>query len=63
MPVGTQGTVKGLLPDAVAATGAAIIHANTDHALPRPGPARVAQVGGLNQWTRGQGALLPATRL
>ena len=29
MPVGTQGTIKGVLPDHVAATGSQIILANT----------------------------------
>ena len=31
MPVGTQGTVKGLMPEAVAATGAEIVLGNTYH--------------------------------
>ena len=37
MPVGTQGSVKGLTPDQVAATGSQIILANTYHLMLRPG--------------------------
>ena len=37
MPVGTQGTIKGVLPDHVAATGSQIILANTYHLMLRPG--------------------------
>src|ERR1700759_3703754 len=36
MPVGTQGTVKGLTPDHIAATGAQIVLANTYHLMLRP---------------------------
>jgi queuine tRNA-ribosyltransferase len=39
MPVGTAGTVKGLLPEQVAATGAEILLGNTYHLMLRPGPA------------------------
>ena len=38
MPVGTQGTVKGLTIDQVAATGAHMILGNTYHLALRPGP-------------------------
>ena len=34
MPVGTQATIKGLLPRDVAATGAQTILANTYHLMP-----------------------------
>src|SRR6187397_1448309 len=37
MPVGTQGSIKGVLPDHVAATGSQIILANTYHLMLRPG--------------------------
>ena len=47
MPVGTQGTVKGLMPDDVRATGAEIVLGNTYHLMLRPGPERVAALGGL----------------
>jgi queuine tRNA-ribosyltransferase len=48
MPVGTQGTVKGLLPEAVAATGAEIVLGNTYHLMLRPGAERIAALGGLH---------------
>ena len=46
MPVGTQGTIKGILPDHVAATGSQCILANTYHLMLRPGEKVVADVGG-----------------
>jgi queuine tRNA-ribosyltransferase len=46
MPVGTQGTVKGLMPEAVAATGAEIVLGNTYHLMLRPGAERIAALGG-----------------
>jgi queuine tRNA-ribosyltransferase len=55
MPVGTQGTVKGLMPEAVAATGAEIVLGNTYHLMLRPGAERIAALGGLQafmHWPR-----------
>ena len=43
MPVGTQATVKGLPPEAVRATGADIVLANTYHLMLRPGAERIAR--------------------
>ena len=37
MPVGTQGTVKGMFPDDIVQTGTQIILGNTYHLLLRPG--------------------------
>ena len=48
MPVGTQGTVKGLRPDDVRATGAEIVLGNTYHLMLRPGAERIAALGGLH---------------
>jgi queuine tRNA-ribosyltransferase len=48
MPVGTQGTVKGLMPEAVAETGAEIVLGNTYHLMLRPGAERIAALGGLH---------------
>jgi len=48
MPVGTAATVKGLHPEAVAETGAEIVLGNTYHLMLRPGPERVAALGGLH---------------
>src|SRR6266545_2796996 len=48
LPVGTQATVKGLAPEAVRATGADILLANTYHLMLRPGAERIAALGGLH---------------
>ncbi len=58
MPVGTQGSVKGLLPDSVAATGSQIILANTYHLLLRPGPQTVAALGDLHGFMGWGGPIL-----
>ncbi|MEO0477652.1 MAG: tRNA guanosine(34) transglycosylase Tgt [Planctomycetota bacterium] len=58
MPVGTQGTVKGLTPDQVRDTGAEIILGNTYHLMLRPGSDLIARQGGLQHWTRWQGPML-----
>jgi len=50
MPVGTQGTVKGLLPEALKEIGAQIILANTYHLYLRPGHKLVQQLGGLHKF-------------
>ncbi len=49
MPVGTAGTVKGMMPDAVAGTGAEILLGNTYHLMLRPGAERVERLGGLHR--------------
>lgn len=51
MPVGTRGTVKGILPALLAETGAQICLGNTYHLLLRPGPETVAALGGLQVFT------------
>ncbi|MGA9197295.1 MAG: tRNA-guanine transglycosylase, partial [Pseudolabrys sp.] len=48
MPVGTQGTVKGLTPEDVRGTGAEIVLGNTYHLMLRPGAERIAALGGLH---------------
>jgi queuine tRNA-ribosyltransferase len=58
MPVGTQGSVKGLSPDEVAATGARIVLGNTYHLWLRPGAERVAELGHLHGFTRWPHAML-----
>ncbi len=50
MPVGTQGTVKGLLPEALEEIGAQILLANTYHLYLRPGHDLVRQLGGLHRF-------------
>jgi queuine tRNA-ribosyltransferase len=58
MPVGTAATVKGLLPEQVAATGAQILLANTYHLMLRPGAERVAALGGLHRFMNWPGPIL-----
>ena len=50
MPVGTAATVKAMLPESVAATGADILLGNTYHLMLRPGAERVARLGGLHKF-------------
>lgn len=50
MPVGTAATVKGMLPEQVAETGAQILLGNTYHLMLRPGAERVATLGGLHKF-------------
>ena len=55
MPVGTAATVKAMLPESVAATGADTLLGNTYHLMLRPGAERVARLGGLHRlmnWDR-----------
>ena len=58
MPVGTQGTVKGLLPDQVAATGSQVILGNTYHLMLRPGERVVADLGDLHRFMAWPGPIL-----
>ena len=51
MPVGTQATVKGLSNRELVEIGSRIVLANTYHLLLRPGPERVARLGGLHGFT------------
>ena len=52
MPVGTTATVKALYLDQVRAAGADIILGNTYHLMLRPGPERMARLGGLHEFAR-----------
>lgn len=58
MPVATQGTVKGLTPAQVAATGAEIILANAYHLALRPGTALIREFGGLHAFMGWNGPIL-----
>lgn len=58
MPVGTQGTVKGVLPDHLTATGSQIILANTYHLMLRPGEKVVAALGDLHRFMCWPGPIL-----
>ena len=50
MPVGTAATVKAMLPESVAATGADILLGNTYHLMLRPTAERIARLGGLHRF-------------
>ncbi len=58
MPVGTAGTVKAMLPQSVAETGAQIVLGNTFHLMLRPGAERVASLGGLHKFMNWPGPIL-----
>ena len=58
MPVGTAGTVKGVLPEQVTASGAQILLGNTYHLMLRPGAERVAKLGGLHRFMNWPGPIL-----
>ncbi len=58
MPVGTAGTVKAMLPQSVAETGAEIVLGNTFHLMLRPGAERVARLGGLHKFMNWPGPIL-----
>lgn len=50
MPVGTQGTVKGVTPETLEAIGVQVILANAYHLYLRPGTEAVAELGGLHRF-------------
>src|ERR1041384_520353 len=58
MPVGTRGTVKGLLPEMVRRTGSQIVLSNTYHLLLRPGPDVVQKLGGVHKFMGWPGPIL-----
>ncbi len=58
MPVGTAATVKAMMPESVAATGADILLGNTYHLMLRPGAERVARLGGLHRFMNWAGPIL-----
>lgn len=58
MPVGTQGTIKGLTSEQVASLNCQIILGNTYHLGLRPGADLVAEMGGLHQFMKWPNNLL-----
>ncbi len=50
MPVGTAATVKAMHPQGVRALGADVVLGNTYHLMLRPGPERIATLGGLHHF-------------
>ncbi|MDP2062640.1 MAG: tRNA guanosine(34) transglycosylase Tgt [Phaeovulum sp.] len=58
MPVGTAATVKAMLPESVAATGADILLGNTYHLMLRPSAERIDRLGGLHRFMNWQRPIL-----
>ena len=58
MPVGTQGTVKGISPDELHALRAQIILGNTYHLFVRPGMEVMRHFGGLHHFMGWDGPIL-----
>ncbi|WP_445400206.1 tRNA guanosine(34) transglycosylase Tgt [Zobellella sp. An-6] len=58
MPVGTYGTVKGMTPEEVTATGAQILLGNTFHLWIRPGQEVMKLHGDLHDFMNWQGPIL-----
>jgi len=58
MPVGTRGTLRGLLPWDVADTGSQIVLGNTFHLMLRPGAEVVEKLGGLHRFMNWPGPIL-----
>src|SRR5690606_24412339 len=55
MPVGTAATVKAMMPESVAATGADVLLGNTYHLMLRPTAERIAALGGLHKFMNWHG--------
>ncbi|XP_071111660.1 queuine tRNA-ribosyltransferase catalytic subunit 1-like [Haliotis cracherodii] len=58
MPVGTQGTLKGLVPEQLAELDCKIMLGNTYHLGNRPGPELLEKAGGLHKFMNWDRALL-----
>ncbi len=58
MPVGTQATVKGILPRDLHEFGAEIVLANTYHLYIRPGERLIKELGGLHKFMNWDKAIL-----
>jgi queuine tRNA-ribosyltransferase len=58
MPVGTQGTIKGLTVSQVRETGSQMLLGNTYHLALRPGEETVAALGGLHRFMGWDGPIL-----
>lgn len=58
MPVGTNGTMKGLLPEQVEAAGCFLMLSNTYHLAIRPGAEVIKKSGGIHNFMRWRNAVL-----
>src|SRR5450759_1428578 len=58
MPVGTRGTVKGAMPEALRAIGAEVVLSNAYHLCLRPGADIVRDAGGIGRFCGGDRPML-----
>jgi len=58
MPVGTYGTVKGLTPRQLRASGVQMVLSNTYHLAQRPGVETVTRLGGIHRFMGWDGPIL-----
>ena len=58
MPVGTRGSVKGILPHMLAELGAQIVLNNTYHLMLRPGAETIQKLGGVHRFMNWAGPIL-----
>ncbi|MEI6158023.1 MAG: tRNA guanosine(34) transglycosylase Tgt, partial [Atribacterota bacterium] len=58
MPVGTQGTVKGLAPDRLKGMGVTVLLGNSYHLHLRPGEQLIREAGGLHRFMSWDGSIL-----
>ena len=58
MPVGTKGTVKGLVPSELTDAGVEILLCNAYHLWVRPGHERIGELGGLHRFMNWNGPIL-----
>ena len=58
MPVGTQATVKAMLPETLKELGAGMILSNTYHLYLRPGHQLIRDLGGLHRFMHWEGPIL-----
>jgi len=58
MPVGTQGTVKALLPEMLQEAGVKVVLGNTYHLYLRPGHELISNLGGLHKFMHWSGLIL-----
>ncbi len=58
MPVGTQGTVKAVMPTELIAAGADVVLSNTYHLFVRPGMEVMDEIGGLHRFMQWEGPIL-----
>src|SRR5579864_620570 len=57
-PVGTQATVKAVMPRDLCELGTTLVLANTYHLYLRPGDGLIAQLGGLHRFMAWDGPML-----